>query len=325
MLDLDLKDWGILFALDLDSRQSFQSIGKKVGLSKEVVNYRVKKLLDNGAIKNFFVRIDSSRLGIVVFRTFLRLYNLSPEKEKELVDFIVSNEKVGWCVCVDGNWDLNFIYWADDINEFSGFWRGFLSKYGDFVEDKWISVFDRYIEFPKLFLLRGKKAEKIPSFASGRNKKTEPDQKDLLVLSALSNNARTPTLDIAKKTGLSAKAVAVRIKKLKKDGVILGFGIGLGLEKIGFEYFKLHLRFKRFDRKRFHELLEFAKFHPNIIFTNELIGGDDLEFDIYIENTEKYHALLNEIRYKFSDLIKDFESFKYFKELKHNMFPRKAA
>jgi len=324
MIDLDLKDWRILFELDLDSRQSLQSIGKKVGLSKEVVNYRIKKHLEKGAIKNFFVRIDSSRLGIVVFRSFLRLYNLSPEKEKELVDFIVSNEKVGWCVCVDGNWDLNFIYWADGINDFSEFWRGFLSKYGDFVEDKWISVFDRYIEFPKLFLLRGKKIGDIPSFACGRNKKIDLDQRDLRILSILSNNARTPTLDIAKKTGLSAKAVATRIKRLKREGVILGFGIGLGLEEIGFEYFKLHLRFKRFDKKRFEELLAFAKFQPNIIFTNELIGGDDLELDIYAEDTEKYHSLLNEIRYKFSDIIKDFESFKYFKELKHNMFPKKA-
>jgi DNA-binding Lrp family transcriptional regulator len=131
-------------------------------------------------------------------------------------------------------------------------------------------------------------------------------------------------VDLAAKVGLSAKAVAQRIKRLKAEKIITGFGIGLGLNKIGYEYFKLHLRFKTFDKKRFEEMIEFARFHPNIVFTNELIGGDDLELDIYIESTEAYHKVLNEIRYKFSDVIKDFESFKYFKELKHNLFPRKA-
>ena len=41
---LDLKDRKILYHLGLDSRQSFRAIGKKVGLSKDVVTNRVKKL-----------------------------------------------------------------------------------------------------------------------------------------------------------------------------------------------------------------------------------------------------------------------------------------
>ncbi|MBS3057620.1 MAG: winged helix-turn-helix transcriptional regulator, partial [Candidatus Diapherotrites archaeon] len=91
---MDLKDWKILLELDLDSRQSLQSIGKKVGLSKEVVNYRIKKLLEEGIITNFFTRIDSSKIGVLAFRTFLRLYNLTPDKERDLIDYILANEKV---------------------------------------------------------------------------------------------------------------------------------------------------------------------------------------------------------------------------------------
>jgi len=46
----------------------------------------------------------------------------------------------------------------------------------------------------------------------------------------------------------------------------------------------------------------------------ENIGGADLELDINIENKEQYHELLNEIRYKFSDILKDFDSLQYFEE-----------
>jgi len=167
MSDLDIKDWKILFELDLDSRQSLQSIGKKVGLSKEVANYRIKKLQEEGVITSFFTRIDTGKLGILIFRTLIRLYNVTPEKEKALQEYLVKAEKVGWCVSVDGAWDLNFIYWADSISDFSGFWRNLLSKYGDYIHDKQVSVFDRYIQFPKLFLLKDKVLDEIPSLVAG--------------------------------------------------------------------------------------------------------------------------------------------------------------
>jgi len=322
MAVLDLKDWKILFELDLDSRQSLHSIGKKVGLSKEVVNYRLKKLCDEGIITSFFTRIDTSKLGILMFRTFIRLYNLNPEKEKELIEFIVKTEKVGWCVSVVGNWDLNFIYWADSIGDFSSFWRDLLSKYGEFIQGKNVSVFDRYIQFPKLFLLKEKKLDRVPSFPCGRSKKMEVDRTDTQILSILASNSRMPSADIAKKTGISPKAVSLRIKRLKELEIIQGFGISLDLQKIGFDYFKLHLYFKRFDKKRFEELLAFCHYNPYIVYTNEPIGGADLELDINIEDEAAYNALLNEIRYKFSDLIKDFESLHYFEEIKMNLFPK---
>ncbi len=41
MENLDVEDKKILYELDIDSRQSFSQIGRKVGLSKDVVAYRV--------------------------------------------------------------------------------------------------------------------------------------------------------------------------------------------------------------------------------------------------------------------------------------------
>ena len=50
MEKIDLKDRKILYHLDINSRESFRSIGKKVGLSKDVVASRVKKLEEKGFI-----------------------------------------------------------------------------------------------------------------------------------------------------------------------------------------------------------------------------------------------------------------------------------
>jgi len=49
-VDIDLKDRKILYHLDLNCRQSNAQIGKKVRLSKEVVNYRIKRMEEEGII-----------------------------------------------------------------------------------------------------------------------------------------------------------------------------------------------------------------------------------------------------------------------------------
>ena len=63
MEKLDLKDRKILYELDLDSRQSFRSIGRKVGLSKDIVATRVKKLDENGVITGYCTIVDYSKLS----------------------------------------------------------------------------------------------------------------------------------------------------------------------------------------------------------------------------------------------------------------------
>ena len=70
---IDLKDRKILYQLDLDSRQSFRSIGKKVGLSKDVVASRVKKLQELGIINRFYTEIDLFKLGYICFRYYLSI------------------------------------------------------------------------------------------------------------------------------------------------------------------------------------------------------------------------------------------------------------
>ena len=50
MKKIDLKDRKILYELDLNCRQSNAQIGKKVGLSRKVVEYRIKRMEEEGII-----------------------------------------------------------------------------------------------------------------------------------------------------------------------------------------------------------------------------------------------------------------------------------
>jgi len=74
MYKLDLKDRKILYELDLNCRQSNAQIGKKVGLGRDVVAYRINHMQEEGVIKNFWTAINTFKLGYYVFRIYIKPY-----------------------------------------------------------------------------------------------------------------------------------------------------------------------------------------------------------------------------------------------------------
>ena len=66
----------------MNARQSFREIGKKIRLSKEVVNYRIRNMEREGIIKGYYSLINMSKLGrfcnvfYIKFKTLILKYYL---------------------------------------------------------------------------------------------------------------------------------------------------------------------------------------------------------------------------------------------------------
>ncbi len=98
----------------------------------------------------------------------------------------------------------------------------------------------------------------------------------------------------------------------------------MDFDKIGMHYYKLHIFFKDYSLERFKQLRSFAIAHPNVIFIDKSLGGPDFEFELYMKEKQDYYKFLSELRYKFSDIIRDFETLYYPEEFKLVLFPWKA-
>ncbi|HIH16908.1 MAG TPA: winged helix-turn-helix transcriptional regulator, partial [Candidatus Diapherotrites archaeon] len=77
---MDELDCKILYELDCNCRQSNAAIGKKLRVNKNVVNYRIGKLLENGFIDRFYAVVDSPKLGFQTFRVYLKFSILDEAK-----------------------------------------------------------------------------------------------------------------------------------------------------------------------------------------------------------------------------------------------------
>lgn len=314
MLKLDLKDRKILYELDINSRQTFQKIAKKVGLSKENVFYRIKKLEKQGIIRQYSTIINPGKLCFTAYRIFLKFQNITTNKEKEIITYLEEERAVAWFAEIEGNWDLNINILCENAKQLNDFWKKLEENYSNFIADYSFSIFTNITYFSKSYLLN-KNNEKSFVFVSLAEKE-KTGKIDKAILELMATNSRIKITEIAAKLKASVKTIAKRIKKLEKNKVITGHKILLDLEKLGYLFYKIHFKLQNCDEKTLRKFKQIIFQHPNIVYEDSAIGGPDIEIEVQVEDTEKFHKIIKELRDKFSDVIKEYETMQYLKEHK---------
>lgn len=318
---LDLKDRKILYELDLNSRQSFQQIGRKVHLSKESVFYRIKKLEEQGIIQRYSTMVDVGKLNHMNFRIFLKLQNTTSVKEQEIINYLEKQEVVGWFVTVEGNWDLNIWILCKSIEELNDFWEKFNKKYINYIAQIQLSLFTNITYFSKAYLLDIKNTYSFRFVTPPKEEKI--DDLDLNLLKLMAPNSKIFAIDIAQKLNISPRTVVSRIRNLEKRKIIIGYKTLIDLSKLGYLYYKIHFRLSSITKEKEEQFKEYIFEHPNIVYDNTSIGGSNLEIDIQVENVQKLRDIIKEIKDKFSEIIQDYEVLQYLKEYKYLLLPTK--
>jgi Lrp/AsnC family transcriptional regulator, leucine-responsive regulatory protein len=316
---IDEKDRKILEELDNNSRQTDSQIAKKVGLSKQVVNYRISQLIKNGIIMNFYTIVNTGLFGLDSFYVFLNLEYINKDQEKGLLEKLNSLDFVGWLVSGTGRWDVVLLINAPSISIFEKYLDKIKSICGKHLHTYIFTalVDAEHIGYKMIgdrpYLMGIKRNEKI---------KTIPLTKsDELILRTISQNARMPITEISEKTKIPLHIVNYRLKTLIKNKVITGFKPQLSISKLGYQWHLLLIQLKIVDEKRKKEFMMFCKHHPRIYYITNSIGTYNVMLDIHVNNVEEYRETLLDIKDKFSDIIRDYESIIVFEEYKISYLP----
>ena len=160
MEKIDLKDRKILYHLDLDSRQSLTKIGKNVGLPKNVVSYRIKRLEELGVIKKYYTIIDIHKLGYIILRFYFKYQYTTPEIKKEIINYFLKCKYAGIIHHVEGNFDLVVYMFIKNFNQFYSFWEETLTKYRDYFATQILSHYYMENMYNNIFLIEEKTKRK---------------------------------------------------------------------------------------------------------------------------------------------------------------------
>ena len=281
-IKLDLKDKKILFELDKNSRKSLSKIGKKVGLSQEVVYHRVNRLQKTGIIKRFQAVVSISIIGYIAPKVYLQLQDITEEKYKELHDYLLNHKSVFWFGICQGRWDLLIAYWSKDSFEFGRLLDELLNKFSSYILEREVTFGKNTIQYNRRWFYRDK-LEPVETEFGAELGHYELDKVDTEILRYLANNARLPVVELSKLIKTTADIIHYRIKQLEKNKIISGYKFALDTHKLGYETCKSFIYFKNITEKRRKELIQFCKLHPNIINIVLCVGPWDMEIEFEVK------------------------------------------
>ena len=92
-MKIDELNWKILSSLQSNSRESFSSIGRKIGLTSPAVAERVKKMEDTGVLEGYIAKVSHNKLGyqlkaIITLKAFMGKLKPFLEKVKTLDEVV---------------------------------------------------------------------------------------------------------------------------------------------------------------------------------------------------------------------------------------------
>jgi Lrp/AsnC family transcriptional regulator for asnA, asnC and gidA len=90
-MKLDEKDFKILEFLRKDARMPFTEIGDSLEITDSTVHVRVKKMIDEGIISGFTIKVNYEALGKI---SSLLMLDVVPGHFEEILPNLVQSEKV---------------------------------------------------------------------------------------------------------------------------------------------------------------------------------------------------------------------------------------
>ena len=318
-MKLDLKDRKLLYWLDQNSRMTNKKLGKKVGLSEQAIGYKLKRLEEERVIKKYVAFVNTLALGYSHYKVLLRLHNTNVKKEGEIIAFLVKNENVRWVVSCSGKWDINFSVLALNAEDFTKIYREIEKKIGEYIGEKSVSVLIKSPGLTKGYLL-GHSGDKIRLYGE-KDIHKELDLTDKKILKSISQNSRKNVVEIAEEICSTVDIVRYRLKKLEESGIINGYTIYLGFNKIGIlrysVFFGLHKMSDEVEKRMF----EFAMKQNNIVFMLTMVGTYDLSLEFEVPSYQILESIIKKFREEFADNIHDFEIIFNTEEYKYDFYP----
>ncbi|MFH1013393.1 MAG: Lrp/AsnC family transcriptional regulator [Thermoplasmatota archaeon] len=321
MIKLDKKDRKILYQLDIDSRQSANQIGRKVGLPRSVVTYRLARLQEHGVTTNFYTLIDSMALGFIPIRIHIKFQYVTTEIVQEIIHYFSQVRHTTLVGLAEGFFNLSVVMDVRDIHDFYDAWQEAKKRYGFYFQNHTLSFFVSEMRFNQSYLLmdEAKKHHRETFSFIGKRSIGELDSIDAKILRAISCNATIKLVELSKELDISSVAIQYRMKKLIDNGVILGYKVNIDVTKIGYQKVKVYVYLKDFSNRA--KIIEYIKYDHNLINIDTNTGESDLELEYVVENVEMLRSKMKDLIDTLPNVIKNYDIITHIQFYKYIYFP----
>lgn len=287
---LDVKDKKIIAELLLNSRISFTQLAKKVGVSREVAQYRVKKLEQDKVILQYYLVLDYTSLGFKLHNFIMQLKGVTETQENDILKFLVGHKNVTYLSPIVGKWNFAFDILAKDDADLNRIVVEITERINPHLAS--FVVYHGALEgesFPTKFVGITKIAEPTTS------NKQMIDNLDKKILQVLATNARAEYKQLSADLKTPANTIAFRIKRLQKNRIIKSSTISIDYKKLGWDVYNIQIRA---NTTKTDKIVAFAKQHPQAWYYFRYVGNAQWDIDVGLltKNTHDLRTFLLELK-----------------------------
>jgi len=295
---LDKRDRQLLLELDRDCRRPLKDLAKITGAAIETTRYRIERLQQLGVIKNFLTVIDGGRLGFYYYKVFFKLFNVTEQKIRDIIDDLTNEPRICWVIRVDGSYDIGFTPRVRNPREQSELLDKLRWKYAKHIKRWTLSVNLRMDFLARDYLVGQTYSSDKPTL--------KLDKPSELVLNELAKRPRASATSIAEATGISTDVALNRIRTLEHEKVIVRYSLVTDVQVLQHVNFYVLIYLNNVNAAREKAFRQFCQRQPNIIYIIKSLGEWDYELSIEAPTVATYREVMMSIAREFSDIIQEY-------------------
>ena len=316
-MELKPQDAKLLEYLYHHAREPSTKIAKALGLTREQVDYKIKKFLSEGIIKQFTTLFNYTALGYPEYRILLlkftkpvhakNFYNKSGNDANRLdVGFIIN--KYG---------AFTELFFKNDEN-FREYLFKILNEQKDKISDYFIFN-PYYTKVWPLKFLKGKKEEGVPFITD--SKEISLDKQEIQILKMLAEDGRERIVEIAGKLKISPELALYKIKKLHERKVILSSAILFDMKKLGYFYSTILINIQNMSKENEKKIKDFAEKSELIRSIVLSMSKPNCFVQLFHKELQDLINEINKLKELFSDDVVDIDVLFMDSEFKINPLP----
>ncbi len=139
----DKLDFEILAILAKTARASYVDMGTQLNVDPKVIQYRIRRLMDQGVILGFNVKLNHNLLGFTMHKVFMKLTSISKADMDRLIGDLRQRSNV---VCITksiGFSDLDFEAMVSSNEELHATIKELRYSFPELIRDVWSLIASR--------------------------------------------------------------------------------------------------------------------------------------------------------------------------------------
>ncbi len=321
-MKLDKKDTLLLEILETNYRTTNSEIAKKLNISKQNVEYRIKKLEKEEIISGYYPVLNFGKLGYFYIRITFSLQHMLENKKNELFQYLKNKEEFFWVFHLSGPCDIGAALLVKDFKTYKEKINELYDKFGEYIsnQEETIMTTLRYYSYP---YSKENSKRLLCSQQTPSSEIISLDETDEMIFKSLCSDKRLSVVEISNTLNLTSKIISYRIKKMIEQEIILAFRAIIDYKKIGFEYYKLFIKLSSYDSSKVKDFKKFLASHNKVLYEVEAIGiSDKIDIEVLVSSNSELLEFQDELRREFPELIVSFETMIFRENIKTSYFPK---